>query len=100
MTTPTQKLDAKIAELAASGITTSSQYAAFLNREAGEENSFRVTEDADFWADLGIQTARDLAVSLNMSNFSDCYKEENGFRPRGWTYDDAMQWMDRHFAEN
>jgi len=99
MTTPTEKLNAQIATLAENGITTASQYAGFLNREAGE-SLFRVTEDADFWADAGIHTARELAVSLDMSAFSDCYKEENGFRPRGWEYDDAMRWMDSHFAEN
>lgn len=99
MTTPTQKLNAEIAALASNGITTASEYAGFLNQEAGE-SLFRLTEDADFWAAQGIHTARELAVSLNMSAFSDCYKEENGFRPRGWDYDRAMKWMDSHFGSD
>ena len=97
MTTPTQKLDALVSDLAAAGITTAAEYAVLLNEER-DDPTFRLIEDSDYWSNLGIHTARELVVSLDMSSFSDCYKEENGFRPRGWEYDDAMRWMDRHFG--
>lgn len=97
MTTPTQKLDTFIATLAEQGITTAAQCASKFNEEA-DDNAFRLVEDSDHWSNLGIHTARELIVSLDMSSFSDCYKEENGFRPRGWEYDRAMRWMDRQFG--
>ena len=43
-------------------------------------------------------TAQDVADYLDMSTFSDWYKDVNGFRPRGYTLEEARDWMDRERA--
>ncbi len=99
MTTPTEELDAQMEELAAEGITTASQFAAYLNaKNTSSSGLFKLVEDADHWARSDAHTARDLAMLLDMSSFSDSYKDRNHFRPRNWTYDDAMRWMETTFA--
>lgn len=92
--TPTQTLEYQLALLEEEGITTAEQLAQHLNAK----NSDTLVEDAQSWAGKGIHTARELAVHLDMSSFSDLYKEENGVRPRGFDYNEAMHWVDRHFG--
>lgn len=95
MTTPTENLDAQMAELAEEGIETAEQFAKYLNeKNANNGGLFKLVEDGEHWAKFSnIHTARELAVMLDMSSFSDCYKDRHHFRPRNWSYDDAMLWM-------
>jgi len=41
-----------------------------------------LVEDAEFWAARGITTGLELARELLIGGFSDCFKEQNGIRPR------------------
>jgi len=43
-------------------------------------------------------TAQDVADYLDMCTFSDWYKEVAGFRPRGYTLEQAREWMAREQA--
>jgi len=38
-------------------------------------------------------TAQDVADYLDMAAFSNCYKDRNGFRPRGYTLEQAREWL-------
>ena len=52
--------------------------------------------DADhFFSLYGISTVEAFEEHMDMETFSDWYKEENGFRPRGYTVKDARKWMAR-----
>ena len=47
--------------------------------------------------DMG-STAQDVADYLDMCTFSDWYKEVAGFRPRGYSLEQAREWMAREQA--
>lgn len=38
-------------------------------------------------------TAQDVADYLDMATFSNCYKDQYGFRPRGYTLEQAREWL-------
>ena len=58
----------------------------------GRENCM-LAEAEHFFSLYGISTVEAFEEHMDMATFSDWYKEENGFRPRGYTVKEAREWM-------
>lgn len=57
--------------------------------------------EAEFYAEhYGITTVDGLREMLDMSTFSDWFKDMHGCRPRGYTIKEARAWMERMKAWN
>jgi hypothetical protein len=64
----------------------------------GREN-FMLADAEHFFSLYGISTVEAFEEHMDMETFSDWYKEENGFRPRGYTVTEAREWMERELQE-
>lgn len=68
-------------------------YIDHLNAQQPEGSTFKLV-----YSDYMGETAQDVADYLDMASFSDWYKDVNGFRPRGFTLEQARDWMERERA--
>lgn len=63
-----------------------SEYAVEINRESPKMSSL-VIDDPEYWSKIGVHSGIDLERALLGEEFSDTYKENRGFRPKGMNLD-------------
>jgi hypothetical protein len=66
-----------------------------INKLNEGREHFMLAEAEHFFSLYGISTVEAFEEHMDMATFSDWYKEENGFRPRGYTVKEAREWMER-----
>ena len=64
-----------------------------INKLNEGREHFMLAEAEHFFSLYGISTVEAFEEHMDMATFSDWYKEENGFRPRGYTVKEAREWM-------
>lgn len=72
------------------------QNAAFEAKCIAEKATFYTlsVDDIDFWAEHGVMSISDYNRHNLHADFSDTYKEVNGFRPRNhWTDQEMENWL-------
>jgi len=75
---------------------TPSETAHRINEEAPEGVTFRLTEDVTHWDECGIVNGLELVTYLHLQEYTDIFKELEGFKPR-WIWEGDWR---KHFCRS